>query len=142
MLFALGDQEKNSRINEFFIGFLIIIFCSAYLLFLSNFGFNLWIYLFCFIFAGIFILFYPTAGLYAIIFLTVVFERIFTLSTIVINQSTIKFYPLDLLIIITSVSGFIHYFFSTKNVGTRNGMSLRSMRGLLISAGEIGRAHV
>lgn len=41
---------------------------------------------------------YPRAGLYALIFLTVVFERFFTLSGVVLGRSEIKLYPIDVLL--------------------------------------------
>jgi O-antigen ligase len=58
----------------------------------------------------------------------VVFERIFTLSTIIINQNTIKFYPLDLLLIVV----FIGWLFKANHDVFA---SLRQIRRLLLSVG-------
>ena len=44
-------------------------------------------------------LFYPRAGLYAVIFLTFIFERFFTLQPIILGRAEYKLYPLDIIII-------------------------------------------
>ncbi|MCD6163620.1 MAG: O-antigen ligase family protein [candidate division Zixibacteria bacterium] len=44
-------------------------------------------------------LFYPRAGLYAVIFLTFIFERFFTLQPIILGRAEYKLYPLDIIFI-------------------------------------------
>ena len=44
-------------------------------------------------------LFYPRAGLYAVIFLTFIFERFFALQPIILGRAEYKLYPLDIIII-------------------------------------------
>lgn len=43
--------------------------------------------------------FYPRSGIYAIVFLTFVWERFFTLAPVIINRQEYKIYSLDILII-------------------------------------------
>jgi O-antigen ligase len=79
----------------------IFIIAAVAAFVLSNFfiGFNLPIYLVAMSVAFILTVFYPRAGLYAIVFLTIIFERFFTLASIYISRVEYKFYPLDVIIL-------------------------------------------
>ncbi|MBU1178628.1 O-antigen ligase family protein [Patescibacteria group bacterium] len=71
-------------------------------------GFNLYLYIFCLIFASFFILRKPEVGLYTIIICTFIFERFFTLQPLVTDEHIYKIYPLDILTIM-AVSSFVFY---------------------------------
>lgn len=85
--------------NEFFGAIFIIAFAALFVL--SNlFGdFSLPVYLATIPLAVLITFFYPRSGLYAIIFLTFIFERFFTLQPIIIGRMEYKFYPLDAIFI-------------------------------------------
>ncbi|MEI7891117.1 MAG: O-antigen ligase family protein [bacterium] len=61
------------------------------------FGFILPLYLITILVATVLAFKYPQAGLYAIIFLTFIFERFFTLVPIVLGKSEYKLYPIDVI---------------------------------------------
>ena len=71
-------------------------------------GFNLYLYIFCLLFASFFILRRPEVGLYTIIISTFIFERFFTLQPFVTDEHIYKIYPLDILTIVTVIS-FVFY---------------------------------
>lgn len=77
---------------------------SGYLLYYLNIGQNLWVYSFCLLVAGVAILKFPTIGLYVIFFCTMIFERHFTLQTLVMGEIEYKLYPLDIIIGLTFAS--------------------------------------
>ncbi|MFA7319478.1 MAG: O-antigen ligase family protein [Parcubacteria group bacterium] len=79
----------------------IFIIAAVAAFIMSNFfiGFNLPIYLLAMSVAFFLSVFYPRAGLYASVFLTIIFERFFTLSAIYIGKVEYKFYPLDVIIL-------------------------------------------
>lgn len=78
---------------------LIFAFVSTFIL--SNFfvGFVLPIYLAAMIPAFFLALLYPRSGFLAMVSLTFIFERFFTLNPIVLGKLELKLYPLDLIII-------------------------------------------
>ncbi len=78
----------------FFVVFFVGLFAIA------NYfsGFNLVLYVATMIIASAVILRYPRSGLYAIIFLTFIFERFFTLVPIVMGKTQYKLYPIDVLL--------------------------------------------
>lgn len=106
-------SEKNNNLtikqfnNEFFGAIFIIAFAALFVL--SNlFGdFSLLVYLATIPLAVLITFFYPRSGLYAIIFLTFIFERFFTLQPIIIGRMEYKFYPLDA-IFIALLGGIIY----------------------------------
>jgi len=53
--------------------------------------------------AAIFIIPYPIIGLGATVVLTMIFERFFTLQSLVIDQQVYKLYPLDIVIVLTII---------------------------------------
>ncbi|MFA6027937.1 MAG: O-antigen ligase family protein [Patescibacteria group bacterium] len=79
-------------------------------------GFNLLLYIFCFSLVSIVIFLYPRIGISIAIFSTVVFERIFTLTPLIISDAEYKFYPLDLIIVITLVAWLMPYLVNRKKI--------------------------
>jgi hypothetical protein len=77
----------------------IFIIAAVSLFILANFlvGFNLPLYLFALVLGFALTVAYPRSGVYAIVFLTFVFERFFTLAPIYWNRTEYKIYPLDIL---------------------------------------------
>ncbi|NQV13143.1 MAG: O-antigen ligase family protein [Parcubacteria group bacterium] len=80
------------------------VFVSVFVLVNLFYGFNLYLYVFCLLFASFFIFKKPEVGLYLIIICTAIFERFFTLQSLTINENTYKLYPLDLILLVTFVS--------------------------------------
>lgn len=76
----------------------IVVLVSLFIL--ANFavGFILPLYILVMALAFFIALFYPRSGIYATIFLTVVFERFFTLQTIFIGKGEYKLYPIDIIL--------------------------------------------
>ncbi len=86
---------NRETISAIFVIVLVSLFIFA------NFfvGFVLSLYLIAMTVSFGIIFFHPRSGLYAIVFLTFIFERFFTLSPIILGRSEIKFYPIDALFI-------------------------------------------
>lgn len=97
----------------------IVAVVSAFIL--SNFfiGFNLPIYFLAMSVAFVLSVFYPRAGLYAIVFLTIIFERFFTLASIYISRTEYKFYPIDV-IILAMCGGLLFNFLRTSIENRKN----------------------
>lgn len=109
----------------------IIVFVSAFIL--ANFfiGFTWPIYLTAMAVAFILSVFYPRSGLYAIIFLTIVFERFFTLAPVYIGRMEYKFYPIDIIILAIFLGLFFNFFQKTK--AERNNFKLIKNDWVLIA---------
>lgn len=75
--------------------------------------------------------FYPRSGLYAIIFLTFIFERFFTLQPIILGRAEYKLYPLDI-IFLGVIGGIMLQFFQRTLTFRQNG-------GQAIPASSAGR---
>lgn len=77
----------------------IIVLLSVFIL--ANFlvGFNIPVYAVVMMIASVIAILHPRSGLYAIIVLTFVFERFFTLAPIVLGRSEYKLYPLDVILV-------------------------------------------
>ncbi|OGI17290.1 MAG: hypothetical protein A3J63_01545 [Candidatus Moranbacteria bacterium RIFCSPHIGHO2_02_FULL_40_12b] len=90
--------QRNISI-EIMSAVFIIAFISFFILVNLIAGFNLPVYLFTIPIAALISFFYPRGGLYAIVFLTFIFERFFTLQPIIIGRMEYKFYPLDAIFI-------------------------------------------
>ncbi|MFA5358307.1 MAG: O-antigen ligase family protein [Patescibacteria group bacterium] len=95
--------------KEFVFTAIAILAISLFTVVSIFWSFNLLLYVFCFAIAGLAILKFPQVGVYAIIFCTMVFERWFTLQSLVWADQAIKFYPLDLIIVFTVISLFLHW---------------------------------
>ncbi len=65
-----------------------------------------------FLISGILILRRPAVGLFSLILLTMIWERFFTLQSIVIFGRAVKLYPLDIFIILTGLGVFFHWLLS------------------------------
>ncbi len=76
----------------------IVAFIGLFLIANYFFGFSLPLYLVTMTIGSLIAIKYPHAGLYAIIFLTFIFERFFTLVPIVMGKSEYKIYPIDVLL--------------------------------------------
>ncbi len=88
--------EKSAYIETATATF-IIAAVSVFVLANFIFGFNLPIYLFAMALGFALSLVFPRSGIYAIVFLTFVFERFFTLTPIYWNRAEYKIYPIDIL---------------------------------------------
>jgi O-antigen ligase len=89
-------SDKNSQIELFFAIFAIAA-VSVFVLANLFFGYSLYLFAFSAL-AGFFVsVFRPRAGILAIVFLTFVFERFFTLVPVFWNRAEYKIYPLDIL---------------------------------------------
>lgn len=78
----------------------VFIIALVSLFILGNFavGFILPLYILAMTLAFFVAVFYPRSGIYAIIFLTVVFERFFTLQAILVGKGEYKLYPIDIIL--------------------------------------------
>lgn len=86
----------------------IFVIVAVSLFVFSNFlvGFVLPLYLVLMLVSFAIVLAYPRSGMYAIVFLTFVFERFFTLAPIVLARSEVKLYPVDV-IFLAVIAGVI-----------------------------------
>jgi O-antigen ligase len=92
-------NQLKSHNNYFEITTAIFIIAAVSIFILANFivGFSLPIYIFAMLFGFVLSVVYPRSGVYAVVFLTVVFERFFTLVPIYFNRAEYKIYPLDII---------------------------------------------
>lgn len=93
-----NSQKLNINI-ETISAIFIIIFVSTFIL--ANFlvGFILPLYILAIGISLALTLFFPRSGLFALTFLTIIFERFFTLSTILMGKVEYKIYPLDIILL-------------------------------------------
>ena len=106
---SLSGSETKSAI---FIMALVSLFC------LSNifWGFIWPIYLVAML-GGFFLsVKNPKAGLFAIVFLTIVFEKFFTLEAIPLSGMLIKLYPLDIIFGASLLGMLFNYAFATEKI--------------------------
>ncbi len=75
----------------------VVAFSSLFAIVNYFFGFNLPLYVITMLVGAGVALAYPRAGLYAMIFLTFVFERFYTLVPVAMGRSEYKLYPIDVL---------------------------------------------
>jgi O-antigen ligase len=102
-------SDKNSQIELFFAIFAIAavsVFVLANLLL----GYNLYLYAFAALAGFVVSVFRPRAGVLAIVFLTFVFERFFTLVPVFWNRAEYKIYPLDILFAGVLIGTILQYF--------------------------------
>jgi O-antigen ligase len=90
-----GVEISNDLISAVFVIFLV----GMFLIYNYFLGFNLAFWFLTLFFGAIISFFYPRAGFYAIIFLTFIFERFFTLIPVVLGRDEIKLYPIDILLL-------------------------------------------
>lgn len=107
-------NNSNNKIQaiESTSAIFVIVLVSMYLL--ANFfvGFSLPLFLAVMAISSLIVLKYPRSGIYSIVFLTFIFERFFTLSTIVIGRNEYKVYPLDVLMITVFLSIILNIIFA------------------------------
>ncbi len=103
-------KEKLTKPIETISALFIIAFIGLFIL--ANFlvGFSWPIYLLAMTVAFGLSIFYPRSGLYAIVFLTMVFERFFTLAPVYFSRTAYKLYPLDIIIIAILLNLSFFYF--------------------------------
>lgn len=92
------DSYKKISL-DLIAAFFIIGFAGLFVLANYFAGFNLSLYVIAMLISALVAFFYPHAGLYAIIFLTFIFERFFTLVPIILGRNEYKIYPIDVLLI-------------------------------------------
>ncbi|MFZ2193244.1 MAG: O-antigen ligase family protein [Candidatus Moraniibacteriota bacterium] len=97
-MFKNTNQKLNIHIEALSAIFLIIL-VSLFLIVNLFIGFILPLYLVAMGVSFLVAFFYPRSGLYAIIFLTMIFELNFTLTPFTIGKIGYRIYPLDILII-------------------------------------------
>lgn len=90
---------KKSISIELIMTSFVVFFVGLFVVANYFFGFNLALYIVAMMVATLIVLKYPRSGLYAIILLTFVFERFFTLVPIVIGKSEYRLYPIDILLV-------------------------------------------
>ena len=97
----------NTNSHKEIISAIFIIVLTSILI-LANFAFGFIFYLFIAMMAlsAIISFLYPRSGVCAVIFLTFIFERFFTLQSIVWGRSEYKIYPLDI-IFVAIIAGII-----------------------------------
>lgn len=91
--------KQQNKSNEILSATFIIAFSSLFVLFNYFGGFSLAVYAIAMGIAALISVAAPRAGLYAIIFLTFIFERFFTLIPIVMGRNEYKLYPIDVLLL-------------------------------------------
>jgi len=95
----LKNSLKSNKNLETISVIFIIIFVAGFIL--SNFvaGFILPVYILTMGIAFLISLLFPRSGLFALTFLVIIFERFFTLATVVIGRGEYKIYPIDLILL-------------------------------------------
>lgn len=86
------EFSKAHVMTIFIVGFVGLFLIANYFV-----GFNLPLYVITVGIGAVIAMRYPQAGLYAIIFLTFIFERFFTLVPIILGRGEYKIYPIDVL---------------------------------------------
>lgn len=95
----LEREQKLEISNDLISAFFVVCSVGAFVLFDYFFGFSFPIWVVGMGIGAVLSAVYPRAGLYALILLTVIFERFFTLAGVVMGRSEIKLYPLDILLV-------------------------------------------
>ncbi|EKE16352.1 MAG: hypothetical protein ACD_11C00020G0057 [uncultured bacterium] len=91
----MRDLFRNREIiGAIFVTLFVSIFALANILA----GFSLPVYILAIVPAVLIAFLYPQSGFFAIVFLTFIFERFFTLAPIVMGRNEYKLYPLDILL--------------------------------------------
>lgn len=99
---------RKIELNNEVINAIFIIVLNTFLI-LAGFtgGFIMSLFLLVMIFSFWISFLYPRSGIYAIVFLTLIFERFFTLAPIIIGYREYKLYPLDIILGAVFLSYFI-----------------------------------
>jgi len=89
-------RQKMSINTEVMSAIFVIFFVALFILLNLNLGFIWPLYILAAILSFIIPIFFPRSGLFAIIFLTMFFEKFFTLQSLWIGRFEYKLYPLDI----------------------------------------------
>ncbi|HBO16525.1 MAG: hypothetical protein UR69_C0003G0138 [Candidatus Moranbacteria bacterium GW2011_GWE2_35_2-] len=110
----------------------IFVIVAVSLFIFSNFlvGFVLPLYLILMLVSFAIVLAYPRSGMYAIVFLTFVFERFFTLAPIVLSRSELKLYPLDVIFLAVILGIVVNYLKNTHSIRTLTPTLSQGERGI------------
>lgn len=110
MRIAINFLEVSTpKFSERFWTWVIITLFSFFTIASFFAGQSLVLYILLLSLATLVIIEYPKVGLYALIPLTMWFERFFTLQPLIIGERIIKLYPLDMFLILIGVSLFLHF---------------------------------
>ena len=109
-------QPNDKNFIEAITAILIIAAVAVFLFVNFVTGYSLAAYVFAAVFGFALSLFYPRSGFYAIVFLTMVFERFFTLVPIYWNRTEYKIYPLDILFGGVILGAAVQYFSDRKKI--------------------------
>ncbi len=106
----MNINHKKNMYMENLTAVFIVLAVSFFIL--ANFaaGFILPVYLFAMLTGFLLSAVFPRSGVYAIVFLTIVFERFFTLVPIFWGRNEYKIYPLDILLIGVLLGTIFPYF--------------------------------
>jgi O-antigen ligase len=107
---------KNSTSSETISAIFIIAFVSLFILANFMIGFVWPLYILAMAIGFILSLKFPKSGVFAIVFLTMIFERFFSLQTFVINKIEYKLYPLDILMLGIILSIILQIIFSKQKI--------------------------
>lgn len=94
----MTNFEPKQAPKEVMSAIFVIGFVSAFILSSLFFGFSLYFYILMLALGAVIVLAYPRSGVLAIVFLTFIFERFFTLQSIFVGRTEYKLYPLDILL--------------------------------------------
>ena len=108
----MENRLIKSNISSEAIGAIfIVVFVSLFILANLTIGFVWPLYILAMTIGFTLSIVYPKSGLFAIVFLTMVFERFFALQTFFIGKIEYKIYPLDILMIGIMIGIFVQYLF-------------------------------
>jgi len=94
----MTNFEPKQAQKEVMSAIFVIGFVSAFILYNFFIGFNLGLFVLMMALGAVISLAYPRSGVMAIVFLTFIFERFFTLQSIFVGRMEYKLYPLDILL--------------------------------------------
>lgn len=100
---------KANKLSEEAIYTILSICIASIFIFVSFFSYSIWLFIFSYLIIGYLIFKKPVIGIYLAIFVTMIFERYFTLMPIQFQDYVIKLYPLDIVLIITAISALLKY---------------------------------
>ncbi len=107
-------MSKHHKLESTVLGFLV--FLLGINVFLNAaYGFVLPVFLATVPVAGVLSFFFPQAGFFAVLVMTVFFERFFTLSPVIIGEQVFKLYPLDVILVAIFCSWLLSFLKEGRN---------------------------
>lgn len=94
----MTNFEPKQAPKEAMSAIFVIVFVSALVLYNLFLGFNLGLFILMMLLGAVISFAYPRSGVLAIVFLTFIFERFFTLQSLIVGRMEYKLYPLDILL--------------------------------------------